>query len=212
MNLSKYNLIPCLSGSEIKKVYVEMFGEIANTAWIETDEKVDIKKFSYLINKEYVKDSDKYEIYSHNDKGEITQYTVIIDPHDSNTTSRNYSKEIIVTEESQLTLYTRELTMSPVIKDVFNKCIIETAEKGVLSMVSCSDGEYYLANGKIKNMDIDIDLLYNDGFKEACEKTVNFLKNEESGLIIWHGEKGTGKTSGTGLCKRTCSHADKHAA
>ena len=43
--------------------------------------------------------------------------------------------------------------------------------------------------------DFSIDEQYNDDFKDESEKIENFVKTEQSGIIILHGEKGTGKST-----------------
>jgi hypothetical protein len=59
-----------------------------------------------------------------------------------------------------------------------------------------SDG-YYLDKGRIKcPKDFDVNKLYNDSFIKEDEKIKNFIKEDDkSGLIILHGDKGTGKSS-----------------
>lgn len=56
---------------------------------------------------------------------------------------------------------------------------------------------YYLDKGKIKPpKDFDIAKLYNDSFIEEDKKIKEFInKKEKSGLIILHGERGTGKST-----------------
>lgn len=54
------------------------------------------------------------------------------------------------------------------------------------------DNHYYTITSKIKRTTIDFDTHYNDDFKEAYKNTLNFLNEQESGLIVWHGEKGSG--------------------
>jgi len=187
--IKKANLVKCLS-NEVKKIYAELFKEIPNIFYIDTKNTIDIPKFIKKLRTEYVKNFDKYEVNSYSSKGEISQYTVIIDP--STVVNPNRSPEILCTDEDQITIYSRDEYPNPIIREIFESCIIPLKDEGVLSLITYSDGEYNLVDGKVKKMDIDIDLLYNDGFHEVYDRTVDFLKNDESGLIIWHGSKGTG--------------------
>ena len=59
-----------------------------------------------------------------------------------------------------------------------------------------SDG-YYLDKGRIKcPKDFVVEKLYNDSFLKEDEKIKKFIEEDDkSGLIILHGEKGTGKSS-----------------
>ena len=72
----------------------------------------------------------------------------------------------------------------------------EGEENSIWKICSSNSG-YYLEKGKVKAIEnFDIDRLYNDGFKVEDEKICNFMSSEDkSGLVILHGEKGTGKTS-----------------
>lgn len=57
------------------------------------------------------------------------------------------------------------------------------------------DQQYYNITSKIKACTIDIAKNYNDDFLPVYNDIVNFLNTRESGLVILHGEKGSGKTS-----------------
>lgn len=72
----------------------------------------------------------------------------------------------------------------------------ESEENNIWRLCS-SNGGFYLDKGKIKVFDnFDIDKLYNDGFKTEDEKICKFIEEDDkSGLVILHGDKGTGKTS-----------------
>lgn len=63
--------------------------------------------------------------------------------------------------------------------------------------IAASQEGYYLEKGRIKcPQNFDVDKLYNDSFMKEDEKIMNFIKEEDkSGLVILHGEKGTGKSS-----------------
>ena len=68
------------------------------------------------------------------------------------------------------------------------------------------DHNYYTINSKIRKTEIDFATHYNDDFPKIYEKTIKFLNEQESGLIIWHGEKGSGKTS---AIRHLISNTDK---
>lgn len=63
--------------------------------------------------------------------------------------------------------------------------------------ICASQDGYYLDKGRIKcPNDFDIKKLYNDNFESEHEKISKFIEDDDkSGLIILHGEKGTGKSS-----------------
>jgi len=96
---------------------------------------------------------------------------------------------------------------------LYNNCDFEKALEFV-NFVSCffvkpkdtentywrlctSSGGYYLSKGKIKFFDnFDVKAQYNDSFMKEHEKITKFIEEDDkSGLVILHGEKGTGKST-----------------
>ena len=63
--------------------------------------------------------------------------------------------------------------------------------------ICASQEGYYLDKGRIKcPQEFDVSKLYNDSFIKEDEKIKEFIKEDDkSGLIILHGDKGTGKSS-----------------
>ena len=60
----------------------------------------------------------------------------------------------------------------------------------------CNNGNgYYTLKSSIKRTTINIEDSYNDDFKKEYDKLVDFLNSRESGLVLLHGQAGTGKTS-----------------
>lgn len=63
--------------------------------------------------------------------------------------------------------------------------------------IATSQSGYYLEKGRIKCPDnFDVSKLYNDSFIKEDEKIRKFIaEDDKSGLVLLHGEKGTGKSS-----------------
>lgn len=82
-------------------------------------------------------------------------------------------------------------------EDVEKFYIAPEKETNIYWRLCCSQGGYYLDKGNIKVPEyFDVKELYNDDFIEEDKKIRNFLEKEDkSGLIILHGEKGTGKST-----------------
>ena len=72
-----------------------------------------------------------------------------------------------------------------------------SGEENVFWRICSSTSGYYLEKGHSKcPSNFDIDKLYNDSFKPESDKIYSFIEKEgDSGLILLHGEKGTGKSS-----------------
>ncbi|MCQ2960568.1 MAG: ATP-binding protein [Bacteroidales bacterium] len=89
-----------------------------------------------------------------------------------------------------------------------NFCKIFHPKKSKIKCISCDDSHYYLKGMDIKPVEnMDIDLLYNDDFAVVDENVRSFMKNDKNGLVILHGEQGTGKTS---YIRHLISITDKH--
>ena len=75
--------------------------------------------------------------------------------------------------------------------------VAPNGEENTYWRICSSQGGYYLEKGNSKcPADFDIKKLYNDSFITEAEKIDKFIETEEqSGLVILHGEKGTGKSS-----------------
>lgn len=75
--------------------------------------------------------------------------------------------------------------------------VAPTGEENTYWRICSSTNGYYLEKGHSKcPKNFDINKLYNDSFAIENEKINKFIdENEQSGLIILHGEKGTGKSS-----------------
>lgn len=75
--------------------------------------------------------------------------------------------------------------------------IAPEGEQNSIWRICSSNSGYYLEKGKVKAFEnFDINKLYNDGFEKEDEIICDFMeKDDKSGLVILHGEKGTGKTS-----------------
>lgn len=88
--------------------------------------------------------------------------------------------------------------------DIFNKIvkimedsyIDEMDEKASIGMVAIDDAGLYVRRFNLDNK-INLkhmDLHYGDGFKKFDEKLISRLKKDKKGLILLHGDPGTGKT------------------
>ena len=82
-------------------------------------------------------------------------------------------------------------------------------EENTYWRICSSQGGYYLEKGHSRcPNNFDINKLYNDSFKKEDEKINEFINKEEtSGLVILHGEKGTGKS--TYIKHLISEHSDK---
>lgn len=75
-----------------------------------------------------------------------------------------------------------------------------------VGLIKYTSGEYYTSFSNIRKTNINIEENYNDDFLPVYKDTVDFLNQRESGLIVYHGGCGTGKTS---IIRHLCSNIAK---
>lgn len=66
--------------------------------------------------------------------------------------------------------------------------------KREVRLIAYSQG-YYSICSKIEKTTVNIEENYNDDFKPVVSDIVKFLNERKSGIVVLHGEKGTGKTN-----------------
>lgn len=86
------------------------------------------------------------------------------------------------------------------IKELFNKIIdrlpkLEEKPKAAQVKLVAYDNGYYTITSSVNKVELDIDAYYNDDFKQVFEDTKKFLSDRTSGLIIYRGIRGAGKTN-----------------
>jgi len=85
----------------------------------------------------------------------------------------------------------------PLIKEIFELPVYEATYTNRLFMIEkYSQGSFNLTSFKFSSsIDVDIDLNYNDNFKAIDQTIRDSIDKEHKGIVILHGEPGTGKTS-----------------
>lgn len=83
------------------------------------------------------------------------------------------------------------------VEDIIQFYVAPEEKHNIYWRVCSSSGGYYLDKGQIKcPKNFDVSKLYNDDFLKEDEKICKFIEEDDtSGLVILHGEKGTGKST-----------------
>lgn len=81
--------------------------------------------------------------------------------------------------------------------DIIDSNITKEEENNVgnLFLVISGMNGFELVDIPLKKVEMNIEENYNDDFLSKHERIVKFMEDEESGIVLLHGEKGTGKTS-----------------
>lgn len=83
-----------------------------------------------------------------------------------------------------------------VVTDTVNKLVNFTASNAAkVSVVLKTMEGFKFKQCDIKPLKVDIDTMYNDDFKPVYERIVDKLRNTSKGVLLLHGEPGTGKTN-----------------
>lgn len=82
----------------------------------------------------------------------------------------------------------------------------ETEQKAKICLIKVYQGDYYTEKKDIKPTVVNIEENYNDDFKRVYDDTVKFLNERCSGLVLFYGQAGSGKTT---LIRHLCSTVPK---
>jgi SpoVK/Ycf46/Vps4 family AAA+-type ATPase len=87
--------------------------------------------------------------------------------------------------------------LSKLVQEIFASFPLEKQEekKGKINLIKVYQGDYYTSENDVKPMTVDIEENYNDDFQAIHKATVDFLNDRSSGLLLFYGKPGTGKTS-----------------
>lgn len=205
MKITKENLQKCFSGGAIEPLYlyIELFGSAPNEFYYSFSSEKD-------INLDNVSNEDIYSKFPKATvirRGYISESTTSAMDEDINYHDYNYGRNSNLLIVDSNLIYTidpygiriyystqewKELLES--IIEVVNPSRIKL-NAAQISLIGYGNGDFYTIDSKIEPFSIDIDTNYNDDFKPIYEKTVKFLEQRKSGLVLFNGTFGTGKTS-----------------
>lgn len=204
----------------IEMLYVELFDLIPD---IYLYYKEDLKFDTYFLTREKCKEifgnvevriCDQDKIYS-TSKAEEDDYDW--DENSNSFKKKDHPEILIVHNDDKWILSIDDCTIRVFSHDFDYKGLVQNVLKWLPQQEKQSktasidlvafDNHYYTITSKIKRTNVDFDTHYNDDFKEAYKNTLNFLNEQESGLIVWHGEKGSGKTT---AIRHLLTHTDKN--
>ena len=101
------------------------------------------------------------------------------------------SKVTIYYDQSEDFVFIRDLA-----KKIYEMAKKEEPEekKSKVGFIKCYNGDYYTDTYKLPEVDLDVHVNYNEDFYPIYEDVVDFLHEDKSGLVLFYGESGTGKT------------------
>lgn len=137
--------------------------------------------------------SSQYEIYEcrHNDTNNITLLCLVREINNIYD-ERNFTE--IVELYSTLTENDEEVSRLMSLMDSLPK-LIGQKENNIRLIQQNNQGEYFLSDFIIKNKsEINIELNYGEKFIPVNNRIINKLTQTEKGLVLLHGEPGTGKS------------------
>lgn len=159
-----------------------------------------IKKVKQIKKKYYVDDIVEEKDYVKNTSKVHKSFIFFIDKNDL-----YFYIEVFYTREKRfcftITCFFNpkkdsEKILEEIRDKVFNLKEVVIEEKRCLNILTKSGSGYDLDHHPITNPDIDFELNYNEDFTEIHELiTERLSKNDSKGLVLLHGEAGTGKTN-----------------
>lgn len=182
------------------KVFIEIFDCLPNTYHIFLDKSQRIDIFDVNNNIETFFPSAKYYtkmMYDHNKTSSQNDEDQCLNVQSSSNIRiiDETNKEIWIIYDSEVVIYC--VTLDQV---KFNRIITsfkqQTPESNTnkVQLVALDNGYYYTIKSDIAKTNIDLNENYNDDFLKVHENVLKFLDSKETGVMLIHGEKGTGKT------------------
>lgn len=106
--------------------------------------------------------------------------------------------DILLNDVAVLSSGTINAELLTKINSIFNGTKIKEIDNVSIGMVSMSDGEYYVKDFDVSSNVLqltDLDLHYGEGFSEFSDKLIERMLTETKGLVLFHGDPGSGKTT-----------------
>ena len=182
------------NGVDIKSLYVNLHGGIPKEFYSWAKEKTEVIKWQKdLLNNPNVVlvTSLEYRIKPNNEYTIDDYYYTFKDIKAIINITTNYginSGKISILFENEEDI--KDLKESAKLLPDF----IEESDKSNVKII-CKEYQFYLQNYKFNYTNIDLDLNYNNDFKEVHENIMKNVAEDKSALYLFHGEPGTGKSS-----------------
>jgi hypothetical protein len=190
--------IPTLELKDFLKFLSEKFNmsDIMNTSfgYIEIKDSKNISPPSSIIQEyedEHAEDEDDVEIkryiYSKERPNKVLEIAISLD-----------DKKEIIRKYQEVYLYNfsqeEYLTLIKYFEDLMNKSSSKRKQSKINLILKGQNG-FYSRKFPIKRLKINLNTYYGEGFNDKHKKIVKSLSDNNSGLYLIHGHKGTGKTS-----------------
>lgn len=164
----------------------------------ETDYEFDVKKVSKWIRENTPEDEElsitPYYTKVLSEKKEETKLGINVRMRKS----KIYARIEKSAEESYILFDNEHVEeVEQFVEGILQFCEIPNIERNTFFRLCHSMSGYYLEKGKVKVPEnFIVEKLYNDDFIKEDKKITEFIKaDDKSGLILLHGEKGTGKST-----------------
>lgn len=153
-----------------------------------------VEDFTYVSYSNTIKDFVVYYLVY---KSKEKDYYILID-HDLNRDWEECEEKISDNFVALKTLYYKQTSIevcNDIVKELKTVCEEHDDSAGMVSIVMVENQKTVFKEFPINPLDIDINTMYNDNFKPVHEHIVENLKNGHKGIILLHGDAGSGKTN-----------------
>lgn len=188
--------------------YVEFYKSLPNTYRYKFPSKLDREKMNFELIKDLFYEIscvvDRQAVYPENDDDEESDLAMLVDfgqvSYGNNSIMIVADRMVVHITCEYIIIFYNDYPIEKIkllIESIYNKIPKEASEEkpGIVNIIQYGNGSYYLSEQEINKQTIDISENYNDDFLPIYEDTVAFLKNRSSGLILYHGKVGAGKTN-----------------
>lgn len=199
-------------GLSLDLLFVEAIGIAPSIVYFEYDDKkLDLKKITHPLISDIFPDNRFIRL---SDVFSSIKTSAVQDENENEDQDDFYSNEMWVDKSliilctdilwsiqyKRITIYYHPRYTLNQINDLYNKAYsqlpkLEERSKAAQVKLVAYDNRYYTITSSVNKVELDIDDLYNDDFKSVHKDIIKFISERNSGLIILHGEKGSGKSS-----------------
>lgn len=195
--------------------YIYLYGLIPSRYEYEVkgDERFDFNNFDYKELYKFFTEQPKLRNYSYtlvdnNDKEDEDPSEKLFKLEDLRLDNESYGGSIAIAGDYRVLFIAQNKivvfynpsenyqTIKDLAKAVYDMIPQEEPEeqKSKVGLIKVYNGDYYTDTCKIKEVDVNVEETYNDDFLPVYEDVREFLKTDDSGVILFYGESGTGKT------------------
>lgn len=192
--------------------YIYLYGTVPSRYEHEVkgDEGFDFGTFDVMSLQKFFKEPIQFRRYSYtlidnredaSDKDEFNIEDIVANESYGGSISVKGDHRVVFIKQGSVVIFYEPTedyeAIKELAKEIYDTVPQEEPEeqKSKVGLIKVYNGDYYTDACKIREVDINIEETYNDDFLPVYKDVREFLKSDRSGIILFYGEAGSGKTT-----------------